>query len=155
MKPKLSRVLISFTISIALTALTYTNAWAAWIQTCNSLGGPNGSVLKGCNNYEYDYPSFGQFAEYSSSQVSGQYQPQMNMFADARPQDRCQNADGSWQAWKGLGYTAKSGFGSYIQTNVASGYYQNCTYGHQYRSESYHTWWYGSYSNSTWVDKII
>ncbi len=155
MKPTWLR--ISFAVSVVLAVLINGNIWAqtGWTSTCQSTGGPSGTTLIACNYYAYDLPTFGLFSEYASSQIGGPYQPQINMYADARPQDRCKNADGSWQSWLQLGYKNKAAYGSYIQTDVASGYYQGCNYGHQYRSQSYHSWWSSGYSKSLWVDKII
>lgn len=61
------------------------------------------------------------------------------IFADARLEDRCANADGTWQAWYQYGYGNKSASWAYRSgTAYARGTYQNCVYGHQYRNRSLH-----------------
>lgn len=143
----------TLTVALAITIiLALGSVSLALVNKTTTWNGPNGSILTGSQSYWWDTPNFGYNSIQSYSQVSGQYQPLMNMFSDARAADRCYNANGTPQAWHDYAYQAKNAFGSYIQTAIASGVYQNCVYGHDYQWSSLHVFWYGSYnSGNKWV----
>lgn len=62
-----------------------------------------------------------------------------HVYGDVRLQDRCKNADGSWQSWYEYGFGNDSADWAYsTDTYYGQGTYQDCFYGHQYRNKSYH-----------------
>jgi hypothetical protein len=64
------------------------------------------------------------------------------IYVDVRLQDRCKNADGSWQAWQQYGFnSSQAGNASHSGTASAQGMYQTCQYGHEYKQKSDHWYW--------------
>ncbi len=63
-----------------------------------------------------------------------------SIYADVRLNDRCRRADQSWEAWQQYGFNNRSAtFANNSGTADTQGFYQNCTYGHQYDNKSYHS----------------
>lgn len=62
-------------------------------------------------------------------------------------QDRCANADGTFQPWDQFVATGQSASWASTVSMSAQGTYQTCTYGpHQYRNKSLHIFQYPSWS---------
>lgn len=60
--------------------------------------------------------------------------------------DRCRNQDGTWQAWNPFVETGTSRPWATTVSYSGQGTYQNCIYGHQYRNQSVHAFYYPAWS---------
>lgn len=132
-----------FASNLGATFSTQTQTWS----------GPNGFVLTGSQTVGWDDPNAPYDSIRSSSQVSGQYQPMMNLYSDGRAEDRCQYQNGAWESWYQFAFAGPvSVYGSYIQTPKASGQYITCSVGHEYRFSSLHTFSGNGYnSGDKWI----
>lgn len=125
------RTTTALLLAVALAALSVHVALAAsgsWYQ--------NGVTMMANNVLEW--PNQTDLKLSGSSSTSG-YRPLASLYVDMRPEDRCQNADGSWQAWTTVAFQNRAVSWVYSTGVIAAqGPYQNCVYGHQYNDKSYH-----------------
>lgn len=127
----LKQIIIFFTTIILLH--TFANLALAVSGTWSN----NGITMYGNHNHNAWIDPMSRKLVGSSSTPSPQ--PISSIYVDIRLEDRCKNANGTWQSWNQYGFNNKYASSTYTTGTIsAQGQYQTCAYGHEYRNRSLH-----------------
>jgi hypothetical protein len=99
----------------------------------------NGVVMSGNHSYSWYEPLGKSIQGSSAAHTPPSNGPIDYIFVEVKLEDRCKNANGTWQAYHQFAYNVRAANNA-TSSGIASaqGTYQDCIYGHSYRTSSRH-----------------